>query len=81
MRRALTSIAIETGAIRIGEDGETLASCFKGEAERHAYAKATLLSLRGRWPCPIEDVRETLRSVLDEARWGDRYVERYQYTF
>jgi hypothetical protein len=80
MRRELTEIAIRTGAIKLDEDGELL-TCSSGDAERHCYALATLRFKNGAWRCSIDEVRETLRSVLDEARWGDRYEERYQYTF
>ncbi|HEY0801396.1 MAG TPA: hypothetical protein VGD54_11170 [Steroidobacteraceae bacterium] len=80
MRRELTEIAISTGAIKLNEDGETL-TCSNGDAERHSYALATGRFKKGAWRCSIEEVRETLRSILDEARWGDRHVERYQYTF
>jgi hypothetical protein len=82
MRRELTDIAIGTGAIKLdNEDGETLRTCSNADAERHAYALATTRLRNGVWHSSIEEVRETLRSVLDEARWGDRYEERYQYTF
>jgi hypothetical protein len=80
MRSGLTEIAISTGAIKLDDDGETV-TCLNGDAERHSYALATLRFKKGDWRCSIEEVHETLRSVLDEARWGDRYVDRYQDTF
>jgi hypothetical protein len=80
MRRELTEIAISAGAIKLSEEGETL-TCHNGDAERHSYALATIRFRTGVWHSSIEEVRETLRSILDEARWGDRHIERYQYTF
>jgi len=70
MRSKLTEIAISTGAIKLDDDGETV-TCLNGDAERHSYALATQRFKRGDWRCSIEEVQETLRSILDEARWGD----------
>jgi hypothetical protein len=51
MKHDLTQIAIATGAIRLDdEDGETLITRCSADGERRAYARATILCKRGRWP-------------------------------
>lgn len=67
MRRALTEIAISTGALRLGDDGESIAST-NTKAKRHAYALAAFRYKRGAWRCSVEEMRETLHSILAGAR-------------
>jgi hypothetical protein len=44
MRYDLMQIATETGAIKMDEEGEHFISCYRADAESHAYALATIRS-------------------------------------
>ena len=78
MRYDLMKIATETGAIKMDEEGEHFVSCYSADAEKHAYALATIRCKQHIWDADIEEVRETLKDVLDEARYGDRFKDRWQ---
>jgi hypothetical protein len=81
MRFDLMKIATETGAIKMDEDGEHFVSCYSADAEKHTYALATIRCKRHVWDADIEEVRETLKDILDEARYGDRYKDRWTPTY
>jgi hypothetical protein len=81
MRLDLMKIATETGAIKIDDETEHLVSCGSANAESHAYALATIRCKRHVWDADIEEVRETLKDILDEARYGDRYKDRWTPTY
>lgn len=77
MRFNLMKIATETGAIKMDEEGEHFVSCYSANAENHAYALATIRCKRRVWDAEIQEVRETLKDILDEARYGDRFKDRW----
>jgi hypothetical protein len=77
MRLDLMKIATETGAIKMDEEGEHFVSCFSANAESHAYALATIRRKRHVWDADIQEVRETLKDILDEALYGDRFKDRW----
>jgi hypothetical protein len=81
MRFDLMQIATETGAIKLDDESEHLVSCMSAKAESHAFALATNRWKRHVWDADIQEVRETLKDILDEARYGDRYKERWTPTF
>lgn len=73
MRYDLIRIAIETGAVKLDDDdGETLITQCNADAERHAYARATILCKRGRWDITLPEVRDVMRDILDGARFRNR---------
>jgi hypothetical protein len=73
MKNDLAQIAIATGAVKLDdEDGETLITAYSADGERHAYARATILSKKGRWPFNLPDIRDAMRDILDEARFALR---------
>jgi hypothetical protein len=68
LRDDLTQIAIETGAMKLApDDGETLLSQGDENAERHAYALATIDCNCGRWNADIPEMKEVMRSILEGA--------------
>ena len=73
----LMKIATETGAVKMDEEDAHFVSCYSANAEKHAYAIATIRCKRQVWDANIEEVREILKDVLDEARYGDRYKDRW----
>jgi hypothetical protein len=81
MRFDLMKIATETGAIKMDEEGEHFISCNSADAESHAYALATNRCKSHAWDADIVEVRETLKDILDEARYGDRYKDRWTPTY
>jgi hypothetical protein len=81
MRFDLMKIATETGAIKTDEEGEHFVSCYRADAERHAYALATIRCKRHVWDANIREVDETLKDILDEARYGDRFKDRWTPTY
>jgi hypothetical protein len=81
MRLDLMQIATETGAIKMDDESGHFVSCYSADAESHAYALATNQCKRHVWDADIEEVRETLKDVLDEARYGDRYKDRWTPTY
>jgi hypothetical protein len=72
MRHDLIQIALETGAVKLDDDGETLRTQCNADAERHAYARATVLCKRNRWDTDLPEMREVMREILDGARFGNR---------
>jgi len=77
MRFDLMKIAAETGAIKMDDESEHFVSCNSASAEGHAYALATNRWKRRAWDAEIQEVKDTLKDVLDEARYGDRYKDRW----
>jgi len=74
LRHKLEQIACSAGAIEYdGEETDGFLSKWDADAERHAYAKATISFRRGRlgdvadWP----EIRDMLRDILDGARFGN----------
>jgi hypothetical protein len=73
MRHDLVQIALDTGAIKLDAgDGETLLTQFNANAQRHAYALATIDCECGRWNSDIAEMKEIMRSVLEDARVENR---------
>ncbi|WP_213775137.1 hypothetical protein [Bradyrhizobium sp. dw_78] len=81
MRLNLMKIATETGAIKMDEEGEHFVSCYSAYAESHAYALATTRCKGHVWDADIQEVRKTLKDILDEARYGDRFKDRWTPTY
>jgi hypothetical protein len=59
-------IATETGAIKMDDEGEHFVSCYSADAEKRTYALATIRCRRHDWDADIEEVRETLKDILDD---------------
>jgi len=62
----VTDIAIGTGAISYDPDLDELVCT--DNAERHAYARATIRQKRGLLDGTLQEVREALKLSLDESR-------------
>jgi hypothetical protein len=77
MRFDLMKIATETGAIKMDYESEHFVSCYSANAENHAYALATIRCKRHVSDADIQEVRETLKDILDGARYGDRLKDRW----
>ena len=81
MRFDLMKIATATGAIKMDDESEHFVSCYNADAEQHAYALASIRCKRHAWDADIQEVRETLKDILDEARYGDRFKDRWTPTY
>lgn len=70
MRQDLIQIALETGAVKWDDDDdERLRTQCNADAERHAYARATILVKRNRWDTDLPEMKEVMRDILDGARF------------
>jgi hypothetical protein len=81
MRFDLVKIATDSGAIKMDEEGEHFVSCNGTDAVNHAFARATNRWKQHAWDADIQEVRETLKDILDEARYGDRFKDRWTPTY
>ena len=61
----ITAIAIEVGALAIGEGGDETSSTDDTHAEKVAYAKAFQAWADGRIEGTAEDIFETVQEVLE----------------
>lgn len=61
----ITAIAIEVGALAMGESGDETSSTADAQAEKIAYAKAFQAWADGRMEGTAEDIFETVQEVLE----------------
>jgi hypothetical protein len=73
LRHRLEQVALGVGAIRYDNEEDNFVSLWNGDAERHAYARATRQFRGGRLNLAgvdLPEIRELLGSILNEIRLG-----------
>lgn len=73
LRHRLEEVAVDTGAIQYDDETDAFVSRWNGDAEKHAYARATILFRSGKLnlgDSELPEIRELLREILDGARLG-----------
>ncbi len=66
LKADVAAVAVGTGALQYAESDE-LVRTEDTSAERHTYARATILQKRGRLNGSLQEVREAIKQTLDEA--------------
>jgi len=74
LRHTLEQLAVNVGAVEYDGDVDRFISKWSGDAESHAYARATILYRKGKLgrSADLPEIRELLRDILDGARSKDR---------
>jgi hypothetical protein len=67
LKSDVAGVAISTGALQLDEETDELVRVEDPSAERHAYARATILQKRGRLNGSLAEVREAIKEALDEG--------------
>ena len=68
LKSAVQDVAVSTGALTLDPETDESVCSEIPDAERHAYARATILQKQGRLDGTLPEVREAIEETLDEAR-------------
>ncbi len=67
LKADVTRIGLSTGALDNDDDTGEVVRVEDPAAERHTYARATILQKRGALRGSLQEVRDAIKATLDEA--------------
>jgi hypothetical protein len=67
LKADVAGIAVGTGALKYDDDLDELVRTEDAQAERHTYARATILKKRGLLTASRQEVTRAIKETLDKA--------------